>query len=106
MKSLPQKGRVQTDLYLELQGVMAAAGKPVPDKIVKAQACILLFLQGGQSQVDTWDPKPNSGFKPISSNVTGIQISELFPRLARQMDKLAIIRSMHTEETDHPQAIH
>jgi hypothetical protein len=72
----------------------------------KAQACILLYLDGGPSQIDTWDPKPSSGFKPISTNVAGIQISELFPRVARQMDKLAIIRSLHTEENNHGQAMH
>lgn len=90
--------------YLELSNLMAAAGQSGSPQ--KAKACILLFLQGGPSQVDTWDPKENSGFKPIGTNVAGIQISELFPRVARQMDRLAVIRSMHTEETDHPQAIH
>ena len=58
----------------------------------KTQACILLWLDGGPSQVDTWDPKPQSAFKPISTNVAGIQISHLSPKLARQMDKLAIVR--------------
>src|ERR1051326_8458386 len=70
----------------------------------KAQACILVWLEGGPSHVDTWDPKPNSSFKPISTNVPGIQISSLMPRIARQMDKLAIIRSMHTLEQDHDPA--
>jgi hypothetical protein len=69
----------------------------------KAQACILLLLEGGPSHMDTWDPKPLSGFKPISTNVPGIQISELFPRIARRMDQLSIIRSLHTEERNHPQ---
>jgi uncharacterized protein (DUF1501 family) len=69
----------------------------------KAQACILVYLEGGPSQVDLWDPKPNSTFRPISTNVAGIQISEMLPRMARQMDKVALIRSMHTEESNHPQ---
>ena len=72
----------------------------------KAQSCILLWLAGGPSQVDTWDPKPTSGFRAISTNVAGIQISELLPRTARHMDKLSIIRTMHTEELDHPEATH
>jgi hypothetical protein len=72
----------------------------------KAQACILLWLEGGPSHVDTWDPKPNSVFKPISTNVAGIQISELLPQLGRRMDKLAIVRSMHTRANDHPQGTH
>src|SRR5437764_13318429 len=69
----------------------------------KAQACILLWLEGGPSQMDTWDPKSNSNLKPIATRVPGIQISEIFPRVARHMDKLAVIRSMHTEENNHPQ---
>ena len=90
--------------YLQLKEAMAAVRGLEPRG--KAQACILLWLDGGPSQVDTWDPKPNSAFKPISTNVSGIQISELFPRLAQQMDKLAIIRSMHTEENNHGIAHH
>lgn len=38
----------------------------------KAQSCILFFLEGGASQIDTWDPKPHSAFKAISTNVPGI----------------------------------
>src|ERR1051326_4727264 len=86
--------------FLELQAAMARPPQPR----AKAQACILLWLEGGPSHVDTWDPKPNSSFKPISTNVPGIQISSLMPRIARQMDKLAIIRSMHTLEQDHDPA--
>jgi hypothetical protein len=85
--------------YLELRHTLAAVGGV--DKNAKAQSCILLWLDGGPSQIDTWDPKPNSNFRPISTNVPGIQISELFPRLAKKMDKLAIIRSMKTEENNH-----
>ena len=87
--------------YLEQQSLLASANGTKPK--AKAQACILLWLEGGPSHVDTWDPKSNSNFKPISTNVPGIQISELLPRVAKQMDKLSIIRSMHTEEDNHPQ---
>jgi hypothetical protein len=72
----------------------------------KAQACILLWLEGGPSQMDTWDPKPGSAFKAIPTNVPGIQVSELLPQVARRMDRLAIIRSMHTRGNDHPQGTH
>ena len=89
--------------YLRLKHLMAASGQPV-DQTAEAQACILLWLEGGPSQVDTFDPKPNSSFAPIATSVPGIQISELLPRVAQQMDKLAIIRSMYTEEIDHQQA--
>src|SRR5438132_10925590 len=73
--------------YLELKSLMAAEGFSA-DKKAKAQACILLWLEGGPAQVDTWDPKPNSSFRPISTNVAGIRISALLPRLAKHMDKL------------------
>jgi uncharacterized protein DUF1501 len=85
------------------QYLHAAATAPARGK---AQACILLWLEGGPSQVDTWDPKPNSGFKAISTNVPGIQVSELLPQVAQRMDKLALVRSMHTKGNDHPQGTH
>jgi hypothetical protein len=72
----------------------------------KAKACILVWLEGGPSQMDTWDPKTNSSFRPIATNVDGIQISELLPKLAKRMDKLALIRSMRSFGDDHPQAVH
>lgn len=87
--------------FLAAQSAMAASeNKP------KAQSCILMWLEGGPSHIDTWDPKPNSNFKPISTNVDGIQISELLPKLSRHMDKLSIVRSMHTKGNDHPQGTH
>ena len=89
--------------FLAAQSAMAAAeDKPKP----KAQACILMWLEGGPSHIDTWDPKPNSNFRPIGTNVAGIQISELLPKVARHVDKLAIVRSMHTKGNDHPQGTH
>lgn len=66
-------------------------------------SCILLFLVGGPSHLDTWDPKPHAPdsirgpFRPIHTNVTGIQICEHFPRMARMADRFAIIRSVHHE---------
>ncbi len=83
---------------LGLESLMAAQGVSPSGK---AQSCIMLWLEGGPSQVDTWDPKSNSSFKPISTNVPGIQISELLPRVSKHMEKLSIVRSMHTEETNH-----
>ena len=88
--------------YLRLKEVMAAAANLSSN--AKAQSCILLWLEGGPSHMDTWDPKPNSSFRSISTNVAGIQVSELLPRVAKKMDKLAIIRTMYTEENNHPQA--
>ncbi|HYT92825.1 MAG TPA: DUF1501 domain-containing protein [Gemmataceae bacterium] len=72
--------------------------------------CILLWMNGGASQIDTFDMKPGrptgGPFRPIATNVTGIQICEFMPRLARMADKLAIIRSMRTQSPDHPDGIY
>jgi hypothetical protein len=70
--------------------------------------CIMLFLVGGPSQIDTWDPKPKAPaevrgpFKPIDTRVPGIQISEIFPRTAQHTDKFSLIRSVyHTATAVH-----
>ena len=89
--------------YLRLSSIPAFAAPGVAGNGGRAQACILLWLEGGISQVDSWDPKGNTGFEPISTKVPGIQISELLPQVAGHMDKLSIIRSMKTKETNHPQ---
>ncbi len=83
--------------YFQLSSLMASPNA----KKAKAQACILIWMHGGQSHLDTWDVKGNSGFKPISTNAPGIQISELLPRVSRHMDKLSIIRSMKNESNAH-----
>ncbi|MBM3776173.1 MAG: DUF1501 domain-containing protein, partial [Acidobacteria bacterium] len=65
-----------------------------------AKSVIMLFLQGGPSHIDIWDPKPDAPsnvrgeFKPIRTKVPGISVSETMPMLADQMDKITLIRSM------------
>ena len=86
--------------YLQLGKLAAGQAGAGPGK---AQVCIMLWLEGGISHVDSWDVKGNSGFKPVSTSVPGIQISELFPKTSRHMDKLSIIRSVTTKERNHPQ---
>src|ERR1043166_7872472 len=81
--------------FLRLQSTLSAAEVSPGRTSPKAQACILIWLEGGPSHTDTWDPKPESSFKPIATNVPGIQISELLPRVSKHMDKLALIRSLH-----------
>jgi hypothetical protein len=65
-------------------------------------------MNGGPSQTDTFDLKPghaNGGpYKPIDTSVAGVQISEHLPKIAQQMQHLAIIRSMATKEADHDRA--
>jgi hypothetical protein len=69
------------------------------------KSAILLWMGGGPSTIDLWDLKPGtpSGgpFKPINTNADGIQICEHLPMLAKNMDKLSIVRSMSTREADH-----
>lgn len=66
----------------------------------QAKSVIMIFLQGGPSHIDIWDPKPDAPsnvrgeFKPIKTNVPGIWLSETMPLLAKQMDKATLIRSL------------
>ena len=75
----------------------------------KQKHCILLWLCGGPSQFETWDPKPGKPtggpFKSIPTSIPGIHFSELMPHCASIADKLAVVRSMKTAQTEHTQAI-
>lgn len=84
---------------------LKAFGAVNPNKDVN---CIMLMLVGAPSQLDTWDMKPNAPaeirgpYKPIPTNVDGIQISEIFPRMAKHADKFALVRSVyHTAAAVH-----
>lgn len=76
----------------------------------KAKSCVLLWMGGGPSHLDTFDLKPDAPeeirgiLKPIATSVPGIQISECFPRLAPLMKHATILRSMSTLEADHRRA--
>jgi hypothetical protein len=71
------------------------------------KACILLWMSGGPSHLDTFDLKPDASdrvrgeFRPIETSVPGIQISEHFPKFSRLMEHAALLRSMSTLESDH-----
>ena len=77
-----------------------------------AKSIILIFNGGAPSHIDLWDPKPEASeevrgiFSPIKTNVTGIHISELLPRMAKRMDKLALIRSVHHGHSSHNGGMH
>lgn len=74
------------------------------------RSCILIFYYGGPSHLDTWDLKPaaprevRGSFQPISTTVPGLQICEHLPQMARVMDKVAIIRSVHHNAHLHDSA--
>src|SRR5262247_1529410 len=97
--SLAALGLSLTDWFaLRAQG---AAGPPDIN-------CILLMLIGGPSHLDTFDMKPNAPveirgpYKPIPTNVAGIEISENFPRTAKHADKFSLVRSLyHTAAAVH-----
>ncbi len=73
------------------------------------KSCILMWMNGGASQLETFDPKPgqeNGGpTQGIESSVPGITIAEHLPRMSKRMEDLAVIRSMNTKEGDHSRAI-
>jgi hypothetical protein len=78
----------------------------------QAKSCILIYLFGGPSHIDIWDMKPQAPpeirgeFKPQTTNVPGIQITELLPRLAQHADQYAIIRSLAHGDSSHGSAGH
>ena len=71
----------------------------------KQKQVLLVWLDGGISQLESWDPKPGTEFggpfRAIPTAVPGVQVSELIPHMAQRMDKLAIIRSMCTKDENH-----
>jgi len=89
---------------------LATAATPLLSLGRRTPACIVLRLTGGPSHIDTWDMKPDApaGIRgpwcPIPTNVPGIGISELFPKMARCADRYAIIRSVHHEAATHEEA--
>lgn len=97
-------------LGLSAGSLSAIAGPPVSPSQVKrrpAKACIFLFMWGGPSQLETFDPKPDApaeirgDFRPIATAVPGTQISEHFGRLAQWTDRVSIIRSLTHNDPAH-----
>jgi hypothetical protein len=88
-----------------LSGWLAALAAGAAADPKRRRSCILLWMDGGPSQLDTFDLKPghaNGGpFREIATAVPGIKISEHLPRIARHMDRLALVRSMTSKEGDH-----
>jgi hypothetical protein len=98
----------------DLLRLQAQANGPAREMAASAKArnCILIWLAGGPSHLDTFDPKPDAPvgvkgeFKPIDTAVAGLKISEVFPKLAKVMDQVTLIRSMTSPEADHDRAAH
>ncbi len=88
---------------LRLQEQARAAGKPVS----REKSVIILWMRGGPSQHETWDPKPDApveyrgAFGSMRTKVPGVQICDLLPMSAKIMDKWSIIRSLHHDDAGH-----
>lgn len=89
-----------------------ASASPMPSRKPTAKSVILLYMWGGPSHIDTWDPKPNAPvevrgeFQSIPTAVPGVRISEHFPRLARLADRYCIVRSMSHTDPAHLSPTH
>src|SRR5262245_66323340 len=83
---------------LSLSGWFNVLARGAAAQPKKTKSCILLWMDGGPSHKDTFDLKPGTKdggpYKPISTSVPGIQISEHLPQVAQQMQHMAILRSM------------
>src|SRR5207248_8203579 len=96
-----------TVLGLSLADLLRFRAASATSMTGSARSVVLLWLWGGPSQLDTWDPKPDAPldyrglFSPIATSVPGIRICELFPQLARSAGHFSIIRSLHTGSNDH-----
>ena len=84
----------------ELSAMRAASAAPRTAAKHRPNSCVFIFLFGGPSHIDLWDMKPDAPaeirgeFQPVATNVPGISLCEHLPHLARQMDKLCLLRSM------------
>ena len=105
---------------LSLPGLLHAGQQPAPNVAApmlsrrlqgatfgRAKNVIFLWLQGGPPQHETFDPKPDAPaeirgpFRPIATNVPGIRFCELLPRTSRYADRLAVVRSLYTNDDNH-----
>jgi uncharacterized protein (DUF1501 family) len=104
-------GRRQV-LQAGVAGVLGWAFSPVVQKVLaaesparKAKQCVIVWLNGGPSHLDTFDPHPGvdtgGPFKTVETSVPGIHLSEHLPKLAKQMHLSTVVRSLTSEEPDH-----
>ena len=102
-------------LHVASVGGLACCPSPIWSSLLAAQssaatakACIMIFLEGGPSQIDTFDPKPGAAtagtFEAIDTRITGIQFAQHVPKLAAITDRLAVVRTLHSAEGDHERA--
>lgn len=92
---------------LQFQSQAGAAGSEPPDT-----AIIYVLQEGGASQLETWDPKPDSDaairgeFGVVNTSIPGVQFSDILPEQSRILDKLTVLRSVHHPSTQHSSSVH
>src|SRR5689334_3664976 len=97
-------------LLADLVQARAAVTPEARGTFGRARSVIMLYLHGGHAQQETWDPKPDGPtpekgeFGAIATSVPGVRVSELLPRCARVMHRLAVIRSLSHPNANHVQA--
>jgi hypothetical protein len=95
-----------TGLALGSMGLGGLVQQAIAEDLKKKQKQVLfIWIDGGMSQLESWDPKPNTQFggpfRAIPTSVPGIHISEVLPRSAKIMEHLAIVRSLCTQDNSH-----
>lgn len=92
-----------------LGGILTARTAIAEQVQAKSKRVLNIFLHGGVSQLETWDPKPNTDtggpFRAIPTSVPGVHICELLPYTAQQMHRLSIVRSLDTKNGDHGRGV-
>jgi len=95
-------------LGLSLMDMMRASAFAANSEVSKCDSVILIWLAGGPSHIDTFDPKPGQAtagqFKPINTSATGIQLCEHMPTIAKNMNQMSLVRSMTSKEGSHERA--
>ena len=95
-----------------LAGLSLAEKTGLREPVARADSVILIWLDGGPSHLDTFDPKPEAPrefrgeFGAIRTSAPGLYVSELFPRMARVMHRVTLIRTLSHEEESHERACH
>ncbi len=104
-RMMMQSAAGATLLGMPIHQLIAASGK---DHAASCENVILFWNGGGMSHIDTWDPKPGrptqGEFDPIRTSADGVQISEIFPTVAKQMHHAALIRSIAGTQGAHARA--
>ena len=102
---ISRRGLLRSTLGGAVGAAVAGRSGSAADAVKPPKKLLLLFLSGGASQLETFDPKPDSKyggpFRPIPTAIPGIQVGELLPHTATILDRLAVIRSVNTGETSH-----